>query len=458
MRCSSTASPAGPPGRPGPPGPHASRTVRDRKSAALAVTAILVALLAGAGCTSPSAAQALATPSDALTGTGPITFVTGADTSGYIQPLLNRWNAAHPAQKVTLAQLPADADDQHAQMVANLQARSDLYDVFDLDVIWTPEFASQGWIIPLNPRLFPLSQFLPPAVGSAKWDGRLWAVPYKSNAGLLFYRKDILAAEGVPPPRTWAQLANLAGTIAPKYHMYGYAGQYKVYEGLTVNFAEAVQSAGGDILSPDGKHVVLNTSQAREGLDFLVSGIRGGWIPRAALSWDENAASAEFDAGKLLFMRNWPLAYGLASKPGPGSKVAGEVGFASLPGPRGPGSSSLGGGNLAISAFSRHQRTALQFIQYFASESSNRQVLTQGSLPPVYTRFYDDPQLIRQFPYLPVLKQAILSARPRPESTSYNQLSLAISSSVYQALSMRKSVNDTITGLSGQLANIVSSG
>jgi multiple sugar transport system substrate-binding protein len=444
MRCSSTE-------------PSPRRSSR-RRAAALALVAVLVAVLAGAtGCTVPGTAQAV-TRSDALTGEGPITFVTGADTSGYIQPLLNRWNAAHPAEKVTLVQLPADADDQHAQMVANLQARSDLYDVFDLDVIWTPEFASQDWIIPLNPKLFPLGKFLPSAVSTAQWDGRLWAVPYKSNAGLLFYRKDILAAEGVPPPQTWAQLAHDAETIAPRYHMYGYAGQYKLYEGLTVNFAEAVQSAGGSILSPDGKHVLLNSSQARAGLGFLVNGIRGDWIPRPALSWDENAASAEFDAGKLLFMRNWPLAYGLANRAAPGNSVAGKVGVAPLPGPQGPGSSSLGGGNLAISAFSRHQRTALKFIQYFTSEASDRQVLTQGSLPPVYTQLYDDPALIRQFPYLPVLKQAIISAAPRPESTNYNQLSLAISSWVYQALTLRKSVNDTITGLSGQLDNIVNSG
>jgi multiple sugar transport system substrate-binding protein len=446
MRYSSTAPPAG----------------RGRVSnpAALAVTAVLavLAVLTGsAGCTGPGTTQAVAR-SAALTGEGPITFVTGADTSGYIQPLLNRWNAAHPAEKVTLVQLPADADDQHAQMVANLQARSDLYDVFDLDVIWTPEFASHGWIIPLNLRLFRLGQFLPPAVSTAQWDGRLWAVPYKSNAGLLFYRKDVLAAAGVPPPQTWAQLAHLAQTIAPEHHLYGYAGQYELYEGLTVNFAEAVQSAGGGILSPDGKHVVLNSPQAREGLEFLVDGIRQGWIPRAALSWDENKASAEFEAGKLLFMRNWPLAYGLASRPGPGNNVAGKVGVAPLPGPQGPGSSSLGGGNLAISAFSRHQRTALQFIQYFTSEASDRQVLTQGSLPPVWTQLYDDPALIRRFPYLPVLKQAILSAEPRPESSSYNQLSLAISSWVYQALTGRKSVNDTIAGLSAQLSNIVNSG
>jgi len=420
------------------------------------------ALLAGAlmttACGGPGVTQPLATSSSALSGRGPITFVTGEDTSGYLRPLLNSWNSAHPAEKVTLVQLPADADDQHAQMVANLQARSGLYDVLNMDVIWTPEFASAGWIVPLNPGLFPLRRFLPPAVDTAEWDGRLWAAPYTSNAGLLYYRTDILARAGAAPPQTWAQLAGLAKTIAPAYHMYGYSGQYLLYEGLTVNFAEAVQSAGGAILSGEGKHVVLDSPLARAGLNFLVQGFREGWIPWAALGWDENKASAAFEAGKLLFMRNWPLAYGLASRPGKENRVIGRFGVVPLPGPAGRGSSSLGGGDLAISAFSRHQRTALRFIQYLTSLGNERQVLIRGSLPPVWTQLYGDPALIKLFPYLPVLRQAILSAKPRPKSANYNQLSLAISSSVYQALTQRKTVNETITNLSAQLNNIIKAG
>jgi multiple sugar transport system substrate-binding protein len=418
---------------------------------------LLAGALLASGCGGPGVTGTLASAAS-LSGQGPITFVTGADTIGYLQPLLDRWNAANPGGRVTLIQLPADADDQHAQMVANLQARNGLYDVLNMDVVWTPEFASAGWIVPLNPRSLPLGQFLRPAVDTAEWDGRLWAVPYTSNAGLLYYRADILARAGTPPPRTWSQLAQLARTIAPKYHMYGYAGQFMLYEGLTVNFAEAVQSAGGGILSADGKRVILDSAQARVGLSFLVDGIRAGWIPRAALGWDENGASAAFDAGKLLFMRNWPLAFGLASRQGPGNQVVGKVGVVPLPGPNGRGSSSLGGGDLAISAFSRHQRTALQFIRYLTSLTSERQILIKGSLPPVWRQLYDDPPLARQFPYLKVLKQAILAAEPRPKSTSYNQLSLAISSSVYQALTLRKPVNETITNLSAQLANVIQAG
>jgi multiple sugar transport system substrate-binding protein len=150
--------------------------------------------------------------------------------------------------------------------------------------------------------------------------------------------------------------------------------------------------------------------------------------------------------------------YGLASQPGPGNTVAGKFGVTALPGPDGPGSSTLGGANLAISAFSRHQLTALAFIRFLTSLAVQRQILISASMPPVWTRLYDDRALIARFPYLPVLKKAILDARPRPQIASYNQLSLAVSSTVHQALMQKNSVNATISELSSELNQIVRNG
>lgn len=419
--------------------------------------AIAVAALAAtvAAC-APAATANIA----ALSGIGPITFATGKlDTSSYLPVLLARWNAAHPRQRVTLIQLPNESDDQHAQLVANLQTHSGRYDVMSLDVIWTAEFAANGWIVPLNPKLYPLADFLQPAVATARYAGRLYAVPFTSNAGLLYYRSDILAAAHAAPPRTWAQLARLSRTLAPRYGLAGYAGQFAPYEGLTVNFAEAVASAGGSIISPDGTRVTLNSPQARSGLGFLMGGLRDGWIPRAALGYDEAASQRAFEAGSLLFMNNWPYVYGLASKPGPGNKVAGKFGVTALPGALGhAGSSVLGGANLAISAFSRHQRTALAFIRFLTSLPSEREVLVKGSLPPVWARLYQSRALIRSFPYLPALEKSILSARPRPQIRNYNQLSLAISSTIHRALVMGLPVNSTITLLATELNSILRNG
>jgi multiple sugar transport system substrate-binding protein len=295
-------------------------------------------------------------------------------------------------------------------------------------------------------------------VATAAYQGRLYAVPFTSNATLLYYRKDILARAGARPPTTWAQIARLARTLAPRYGMAGYGSQFQAYEGLTVNFAEAVQSAGGSLTAPGDAAVTVSSPQAREALSFLVSGIRQGWIARASLGWNEEASRRAFEAGKLLFLTNWPYVYGDASAPGAGNKVAGKFGVTVLPGLRGAGTSTLGGANLAISAYSQHQVTALNFIRFLTSMASERQVLIRSALPPVWTKLYSQPSLIRRFPFLPVLKRAILTARPRPALVDYSQFSLAISSAVHQALAQRQSVSATLAELSKELTKIIRSG
>jgi multiple sugar transport system substrate-binding protein len=391
-------------------------------------------------------------------GIGPITFAIGKDNAGWLQGVITGWNEANPGQKVTLLLLPEASNDQLAQLVANLQAKSDLYDVIDLDVIWTAEFASNGWIIPLPDAQFPLGDFLKPAVATAMYQGRLYAVPDYSNADLLYYRKDILAQAGQQPPRTWAQLEQQAKTIAPKYGLDGYAGTFAPYEGLTVNFATAVQSAGGSILSAEGTKVTVNSPQALAGLNFLVDGFKQGWIPQVALSYEEESSQAAFENGRFLFLDNWPDVSAALSAASPGNKVYGKVGIAPLPGPDGTSSGTLGGANLGISAFSQHQQTALNFIKYMTDEPNELQMFEQGSFPPVWTKLYTDQSLWQRYPYLPVLEQAINSAQPRPAITNYDQASLAISSAVYEALTRQKQPQQALADMAGQLTQIIRDG
>jgi multiple sugar transport system substrate-binding protein len=422
-----------------------------------AIAAVAAALLLTAGCTSGGASSGGSAPS--TNGIGPITFAIGQDDPGWVREVISGWNKQYPGQMVTLLLLPEASNDQLAQLVANLQAKSDEYDVIDMDVIWTAEFASNGWIIPLPSGQFPeLKDFLRPAVESAMYQGRLYAVPDYSNADLLYYRKDILAEAGRQPPRTWAQLAQLAKTVAPKYGLYGYAGTFQQYEGLTVNFAEAVQSAGGSILSADGTKVTVDSPQALEGLELLVNGFRQGWIPKVTLTYEEESAQAAFESGKFLFLDNWPDVYAALSVPGPDNKVYGKFGVTALPGVNGPGSSSLGGANLAISAYSQHQRTALNFIKYLTDQANEEEMLEQGSFPPVWTQLYTNPGLVHSYPYLHVLEQAIDTAQLRPAITNYDQVSLAISSEVYQALTQQKKPRQALAELAAQLAQIIRDG
>ncbi|MFR9798519.1 ABC transporter substrate-binding protein [Streptomyces sp. MS06] len=408
---------------------------------------LLVLAVVLTGCVA-SGARAEEAPSS---GRGPLTLATAGDLTGYLGPLLDGWNRTHPGERVTLVELPDSADETRAQMVTDLRGGNrGRFDVLNIDVDWTSEFAAAGWIRPLPRGRFPLKAFLPPVVGTATYDGRLYAVPYVTNAGLLLYRKDILAEEGVPPPRTWAELERDARTIAPKHGLGGYAGQFLPYEGLTVNAAEAVYSAGGSILGDEGARVTVDSAAAREGIGFLVRGVREGWIPREALTYKEEESKQAFLDGRLLFLRNWPYAYAAASAAG--SPLAGKVGVVPLPGPDGPGTSVLGGSNLAVNAHASHPESAERLIAYLTSERVQRQVLVRGALPPVRADLYEDPGLVRRFPYLPTLRQSVLTAAPRPKSPRYDQVSLAVQAVVHDALTGHETPESAVRRLARELA------
>ncbi|WP_432197716.1 ABC transporter substrate-binding protein [Streptomyces sp. bgisy027] len=383
-------------------------------------------------------------------GRGPLTLATAGDLTGYLGSVLEGWNRTHPGEKVTLVELPDSADETHAQMTTDLRGGDrSRFDILNIDVSWTSEFAAHGWIRPLARDRFPLDTFLPPVVDTATYDGQLYAVPYVTNAGLLLYRKDILAKEGLDPPRTWAELEKQAKTVAPKYGLDGYAGQFLPYEGLTVNAAEAVYSAGGSILGDEGERVTVNSMAARDGIDFLARGVREGWIPKQALTYKEEESKQAFQDGRLLFLRNWPYAYVGASAAG--SPVAGKIGAVPLPGPDGPGTSVLGGSNLAVSTHARHPDSAARLLAYLTSERVQRQVLTRGALPPVRADLYEDPALVREFPYLPTLRESVRTAAPRPKSPRYDQVSLVVQAIVHDAMTGRDTPEAAVRRLAREL-------
>src|SRR5260370_8695281 len=200
------------------------------------IAVLAAGLVVSGGCSGSSGG-----PAPSTDGIGPITFAIGKDNPGWLQGVITGWNQRHPGQKVTLLLLPEASNGQLAQLVANLQAKSDLYDVIDMDVIWTAEFASNGWIIPLPQSQFPLGDFLKPAVDTAMYQGRLYAVPDYSNADLLYYRKDILAKAGMQPPKTWAQLQRLSTTGPPRHRLHRYSRTFAPYKGHRHNLTCTVQ-------------------------------------------------------------------------------------------------------------------------------------------------------------------------------------------------------------------------
>ncbi|HEU5472519.1 MAG TPA: ABC transporter substrate-binding protein [Actinophytocola sp.] len=423
-----------------------------RGAAALAA----LALLAACGNDSGGGGDT-ASGGGGLQGNGEITFATGKDTSGNMVKLVDEWNAAHPNEKVRIVELPESADGQRQQLVQNAQVKSDAYTVLNLDVVWTAEFAANRWVDELPQDQFELDKFLKPAVDTGKYRDKLYAMPVYSDGGLLYYRKDLLDQVGLQAPKTWTELTTacqkVAASVPAAAGMGCYAGQFEKYEGLTCNFAEAVQSAGGALLDAEGKPTV-NTEQAKTGLTTLVQGFQAGAIPQKAITFKEEEGRRAFQAGELLFHRQWPYQWALANKTDGSSQVAGKFDVAPLPGVTGPGSSTLGGHNFAISAFGKNKATALEFIKFFTSEKSERSNLIATSQAPTRESLYSDAELTKQFPYLPTLKASIESAKPRPQAVKYGDVTAAIQENAYAALTNAKTPEQALADMQKKLEEL----
>lgn len=405
---------------------------RNKRLRAFAGAAGVVALaLTSAACGGSGSSGGSGGSSSGGNATGPVTFVTGKDNSGVWAPTVARWNKAHPKEKVTIKEQSDQADQQHDDIVQHMQAKDPSYDLVTVDVVWTPEFAAKGWLTPLKGNYQLSTKGLVPAtVKAATYNNTLYAAPFASDGGLLYYRKDLVKS----PPKTIAELFKDCA-IAKQHHINCYAGQFAKYEGLTVNASEAINTFGGKIVDAKGKPTV-DSPKSQKALDMLATAFKNGDIPKQNLTFQEEQGRAAFEAGQYLFMRNWPYVYSLA-KTEPSSKVKNTFGVAPLPGMSAgkPGASSLGGHSIAISAYSEHKKTALKFLKFIEQPTQQKFFQEKGSLAPVLSSIYDDPALVKKYPYLPTLKKSILSAVPRPVTPFYPAFTKAIEDNVFTLLS-----------------------
>ena len=236
------------------------------------VLAILVALLlaacgggGGGGKSKGGGGNKTLDPSQAENAKGTVTWCIGKDTTGSFAQVIKMHNAQNNGVTAKLIELPTSADQQRAQQITRLRAKSPECDVLGIDTIWTAEYASQGWLYDLSKVIDKRkSDFIGSTVASAKYQGKYWAIPFNSNAGFLYYRTDQVSKA----PTSWQQVYQEAKAKN------GLVYQGARYEGLTVNFLELLYAAGGKAISDDGKKSEINSPQAHDVLQFMVNGIK----------------------------------------------------------------------------------------------------------------------------------------------------------------------------------------
>ncbi|MCA9597855.1 MAG: extracellular solute-binding protein [Myxococcales bacterium] len=322
---------------------------------------------------------------------------------------LDRFMQLHPGVRVVRETTPDDAEVRHRGYVQRLVAGLHQPDVLQLDVIWTPELAAAGWLLPLEAP--DAQDFVKPALDAQRHQGQLYALPWFVDVGMLYYRKD----RG-PPPTSLADLERG-----------GLAWQNARYEGLVTVFQEVLGAFGGRMKDDQG-HVVVDSPQGDKALSFMRSAITRGSVPRAALSWHEEETRFAFENGRVRFMRNWPYAASLLTVP-----------FGVMPLPAAPGgqpTAALGGAALAVNAASEHPREARALIEYLtAPEQMLERARIAGQLPARLS-VYRSPELELAISPADALR-IVRSARARPASPIYSELSELLQIHLHDALSGR---------------------
>jgi trehalose/maltose transport system substrate-binding protein len=362
---------------------------------------------------------------------------------------------------VKLFTIPNSTTDILALFRQMFAAKSTDLDVINVDVVWPGVIKDHLLDLKKYSKGVEKDHF-PAIVANNTVDGKLLAMPWFTDAGLLYYRKDLLEKYGVKAPTTWEELAAGAKKIqegeraAGNKDFQGFVFQAKAYEGLTCDALEWVYSYNGGTIVDDKGNVTINNANAAKALKTAASWV-GTIAPQGVLNYAEEEARGVFQNGNAAFMRNWPYAWSLGN--GADSKVKGKIGVSALPkgGADGKNAATLGGWQLAVSKYSKNPDAAADLVMYMTSAEVQKERAIKGSYNPTIAALYKDKAVLDANPFFGSLYNVFTSAVPRPATATglkYPEVSAAFWNATHDVMSGKASAEDSVKKLEGKLKQI----
>ena len=357
---------------------------------------------------------------------------------------------------------PALTDDRLGFYQQQLAAESSDIDVYQIDVIHPGVLASS---------MIDLKEFIPADaikvqnqgnIANNTIGGKLVAMPWFTDGGVLYYRTDLLKKYNVAVPKTWAQLQAAADKIQTgerkaNNKFYGFVFQGRDYEGLTCDAIEWLFSNGaGTIIDAKG-NVTVNNKAAAATLDFIAA-MAKKVSPPAVTTYGEEDARGVFQSGNSAFMRNWPYAYSLGQSAE--SAVKGKIGIAPLPNDgKNPSVGALGGWQLGVSKFSKNPKEAADLVNYLTSNAIQKERAIKGSFQPTIPTLYKDGDVLKAVPFFKDLAARNPVARPSSVTgTKYPEVSAAFSTAVHSVLTGKSKAAPALADLEKKLNALKGSG
>jgi multiple sugar transport system substrate-binding protein len=413
--------------------------VNARRIAVVVVAAVAASVIAGCGGSSSKTAT--------------LNYYIFPEPSGSFAKAASDCSKASGGRyTIKINSLPSDSDGQRQQLVRRLAAGDSGIDIIGMDVNWTAEFATAGWIKRWSgtDAAQATKGVLAGPIATATWNGKLYGAPLNSNTQLLWYRKDLVPK----PPLTWNQMIQDAINLAKQGKPHYIEEQGRQYEGYTVWFNSLVDSAGGQILS--GPNTVSLGPPARQAATIIHDLATSPAADPSLSNNQEDQARLAFESGTAAFEINYPFVWPSAQELAP--KIFKVMGYAPFPrvNPSMPARVTIGGINLAVSSHSSHPAAAFAAIICMASRPHQLTDAIKGGLPPTIGSLYDDPALAKTYPFHQLIKQQLSTFGIRPKTPVYSDVSLA----VQKTLSPPSSVNPftAVNQLRSQIKSALSSG
>ncbi len=370
-----------------------------------------------------------------------------------------RW-AKKTGNEVKIFESPNLTNDRLGLYKQQLAAKSSDIDVYQLDVVWPGELGQHFVDLKGKVPAAEVNAHFKGIIDANTVNGKLVAMPWFTDAGLLYYRTDLLKKYGfTAAPKTWTEMALMAkkiqtGEQKTNKAFTGFVWQGKNYEGLTCDALEWVVSFGGGTIVDAKGNITINNAQAAKALDTAASWIKS-ISPAGVTTYAEEEARGIFQSGNAAFMRNWPYAWALGQ--GDDSKVKGKIGVAPLPSGGSRNAATLGGWQLGVSSYSKNQAAAIDLVRYLASPAEQKIRAIEGTYNPTIAALYKDKDILKANPFFGSLYDVFTSSVARPSGPTkgkYNQVSQAFSTAVSDVLNGKMKGQAAVAKLAGDLNRI----
>ncbi|MBA2512566.1 MAG: ABC transporter substrate-binding protein [Rubrobacteraceae bacterium] len=379
------------------------------------------------------------------------------DEAGGLQKILDRFNRENRGEvQVKWRQMPASSAEFFEQMQAELQSGKSTMDVIAGDVVWPAQFAANEYILDLSDRFTAKMQkdYLEGPVQAVQYEGKTYGVPWFTDAGMFYYRTDLLEKSGFSePPKTWEEMKKMSEKVrAEQGTKFGFAFQGAQDEGGVVDALEHIWNAGGDVL--DGDKVIIDSPESAEGLNLRRSLLTDGVAPEASGDYTTQESQASFTNGDVVFMRNWPFVYGLLTDPEISKVKPGQVDIGALPvaGAGDTSFSGLGGWNFMVNAGAEDKIEEIwAFIEFMSAPEQQQTFAVESARLPTLRGLYEDDEVLKELPVARLGREALENTRLRPLSPVYSDMSLEMAEQFNAALKgdvpVDRALADLQTGL-----------